>query len=116
MFCKLKESIYGKKVFVIEGNPNTWFKCGTALGRHRGLLRGHISCYNCYKGLTGLENQFFLVEFGKILQKHNQGHLKKDDISNQNRVINNIVAYIKNLRFIPRKLHREKLQCISKII
>ncbi len=77
-FRKIKEVIFGKKVFVIEGSPNICFGCGTNLKKNYRFLKGYNYCCVCYKKLTGLENQFDLGNFNDWLHKNvtnNHGHL-----------------------------------------
>ena len=82
-FKELKENTFGKKDFVIEGNPNICFGCGKILNTNKRFLKGYNYCCTCYKNLTGLENEFDLGKFNEFLYRNanrktvNQGHLKK---------------------------------------
>ncbi len=97
-FRKLKDDTFGKKVFTIGGKVNICFKCGTKLnvGNYR-FLKGYNYCCKCYKNLTGLENQFNLVNFIEFTYENankNYGHLVNlNDIGNSVGTTDNITCF-----------------------
>ncbi len=82
-FKELKEKTFGKKDFVIEGNPNICYGCGKTLDINKRFLRGYNYCCVCYKNRTGLEDQFDLGKFNEFLYRNanrktvNHNHLVK---------------------------------------
>ncbi len=76
----LKNRIFGKTTFVIEGDSSICHRCGDKLneGNYR-FLKGYNYCGSCYKELTGLNNQF---DISKLLDRNatkNHGHLDNLD-------------------------------------
>ena len=69
-FKELKERTFGKKDFVIEGDPNICFGCGKELNIKKRFLKGYNYCCSCYKELTGLEDQFDLGKFNEFLYRN----------------------------------------------
>ena len=79
----LKNRIFGKTTFVIEGNPSICHRCGTKLNESNyRFLKGYNYCGSCYKELTGLNNQFDISKFTEFLYRNatkNHGHLDNLD-------------------------------------